>query len=180
MEKYLVRDIMIPLEKYPHITRACTLRQAVVEMDKCQIVRGERQSLPRVVLVFSENLSELCGMVRRRDILRGLTPRFLIAKPIEHTQRPFEIQIDPNLSEIAFDRMVRGIHKQADRPVSEVMIPIRAVVDYEDHLMKAIYEMVNMDTSLLPVIKEGKVAGVIRSVDVLHEVYQIIAKGPSV
>jgi predicted transcriptional regulator len=40
--------------------------------------------------------------------------------------------------------------------------------------MKAIYEMVDRNTSLLPVLESGNVIGVIRSVDVLNEVARIL------
>jgi hypothetical protein len=40
--------------------------------------------------------------------------------------------------------------------------------------MKAICEMVDRDTSLLPVLKDGNVIGVVRSVDVLAEIALII------
>ena len=50
----------------------------------------------------------------------------------------------------------------ADRLVGDFMIPIPATIDYEDHLTKAIYEMVDQNTSLLPVLKDGKVVGVVR------------------
>jgi predicted transcriptional regulator len=40
--------------------------------------------------------------------------------------------------------------------------------------MKVIYEMVDNNLSLLPVLKAGKVVGVVRSVGVLHEVAKIL------
>jgi signal-transduction protein with cAMP-binding, CBS, and nucleotidyltransferase domain len=40
--------------------------------------------------------------------------------------------------------------------------------------MKAIYEMVSLNQSLLPVEQDGRVLGVIRSVDVFHELAQLL------
>jgi hypothetical protein len=40
--------------------------------------------------------------------------------------------------------------------------------------MKAIYEMVTMNTSLLPVLKDDNVVGVLRSVEVLNAIAAII------
>jgi predicted transcriptional regulator len=54
------------------------------------------------------------------------------------------------------------------------MIPMKATIDHDDHLMKAIYEMVDQNTSLLPVLKDESVVGVVRSVDVLNEIALII------
>jgi predicted transcriptional regulator len=40
--------------------------------------------------------------------------------------------------------------------------------------MKIIYEMIRTDLSMLPVMKEGRVVGVVRSVDVLNEISEIV------
>jgi signal-transduction protein with cAMP-binding, CBS, and nucleotidyltransferase domain len=70
--------------------------------------------------------------------------------------------------------VVKGMREQAERPVSDVMMPIQATVDVEDHVMKAIYEMVENNLSLLPVLRDNKVVGVIRSVEVFHEISKLI------
>jgi predicted transcriptional regulator len=54
------------------------------------------------------------------------------------------------------------------------MRPIKETVDYEDHLGKVIYEMVDNSLSFVPVLKEGKVVGVVRTVDVFREVASIV------
>jgi CBS-domain-containing membrane protein len=168
-----VGDVMIPLNNYPHIPYWFTIRQAIIEMDKHEIECGGRRSLPRVVLVFDEKY-QLLGMVRRRDIMRGLEPKTLVSQPLEYRKKLFDIKTDPNLSEMSFDKMLKGIKEQAERTVNEVMQPIKVTAEFEDHLVKAIYEMVDNNVSILPVLKEQKVVGVLRSVDLLHEVAQLL------
>ena len=48
-------------------------------------------------------------------------------------------------------------------------------IDYDDHIMKAIYEMVDQNTSLLLVRKDDDIVGVVRSVDVLSEIALIVS-----
>jgi signal-transduction protein with cAMP-binding, CBS, and nucleotidyltransferase domain len=86
----------------------------------------------------------------------------------------FDVKVDPNLAELSYDHLLEGMRKRADRPVSDVMLHIVETVDYNDHIGKVIYELVDNNLSLLPVLKEGKVVGVVRSVDVLHEVAQLL------
>jgi predicted transcriptional regulator len=162
-------DIMIPLDQYPHIPYWFTLRQAMIAMETAELEREGRKSLPRVVLVFDEKY-QLMGMVGRRDILRGLEPDFLLEKPVKHRMQLFDVKVDPNLSEISFDKIIAGVRDRAERPVSEVMVPIAATVNYEDHIVKVIYEMNIHNLSLLPVLKDNKVVGVVRTVDVFHEI----------
>jgi CBS-domain-containing membrane protein len=138
-------------------------------IETSELERDGRKSLPRVVLVFDEKY-QLMGMVRRRDILRGLEPDFLSQKPISYRRKLFDVKVDPNLSEISFDKIIFGVRERAERPVSEVMIPIETTVDYEDHIVKVIYEMNQHDLSILPVLRDNKVVGVVRTVDVFHEI----------
>lgn len=166
-------DIMIPLDSYPHIPYWFTLRQAIAELEKTEFDINGRKSLPRVILVFDEKY-QLMGMLRRRDIMRGLEPKHLLSKPMEYRKKLFDVKVDPNLSELNYDKFLKEIKEQAERPVSDVMLPIVATVNHDDHLIKVIYEMVDNNLSLLPVLKNDKVVGVVRSVDVFHEVAKYV------
>ncbi|MHC4663456.1 MAG: CBS domain-containing protein [Planctomycetota bacterium] len=176
MQDKLVRDVMVPLEEYPHVTVSNTLREAVQEIGKFQILRRKRTSLPRVALVFDDGFSEIQGILRRRDIMRGLEPRFLTAKTPDVQEKYFEVEIDSNLSEMSHDKIADIMQSRSVKPVKEFMSPIKATVNADDHIMKAVYEMVDRNTSLLPVLEGEGVVGVIRSVDALFEIALIIAK----
>jgi CBS-domain-containing membrane protein len=173
MEMKRAGDIMIPLDEYPHLPYWFTLRQATAELEKSEVEIDGRKSLPRVVLIFDEKY-QLMGMARRRDIMRGLEPEFLMSRPIESRKTLFDVKVDPNLSELSYDKLLQGMRRQAERPISDVMRPILATVDVEDHLVKVIYEMVDRGVSVLPVLKEGKVVGVVRSVDAFREIAEIL------
>lgn len=163
-----VVEIMIPLAHYPSVHPDDPLRHAVATIEEARLEVGLRPSLPRVLLVV-ENGAELVGLLRRRDIMRGLEPRFLVSQRMEYQKKFFDVAVDPNLSELPFDRVVKGIRAQADRPVRDVMRLVEATIHPDDHIMKAVYEMVSLNCSLLPVVQEKRVLGVIRSVDVFHE-----------
>ncbi len=167
-----VRHFMIPLDDYPDISTTDTLRDAIGEMDRAQLeVRG-RKSLPRCLLVFDED-DALVGLLRRRDVMRGLEPKVLVDRPLEYRKKAFDIDVDPNLSELSFDQVRRGVGEQAGRPVSDVMQPIRWTVQADDHCVKAVYECVTCSVATLPVLDGDEVVGVVRSVDLLHELAQI-------
>ncbi len=169
MNKKLVQDIMVPLDEYPCIPETLALRDAISEM-AVQILRKGQLSLPRVALVFDDSFSELLGVLRRRDIMRGLEPRFLAGGSPEYQRKLFNVRIDPNLAELSYDKVIARIRKRADRLVREFMIPIKATIDHDDHIMKAMNEMVDQNTSLLPVLEDDRIVGVVRSVDVLSEI----------
>lgn len=166
-------NIMIPIEKYPNIFHTCTLRQAAEMMEAASLMVAGRKSLPRALIVFDEEYHPL-GTVRRRDILRGLEPKFLRTMSLPHRKQMFEIDVDPNLVDFSRGKIGKAIQEQAEQHVSDVMRPIVTTVDYSDHLAKVIYKMLKMDLCLIPVLKDGKVVGVVRSVDVFHEVADIL------
>ena len=168
-----VRDVMIPLDRYPTVRDTTTLREAVDVLEHAQIEVDGRKSLPRVLLVF-DAIDVMVGYVRRRDLMRGLEPKFLVVQPLAYRKKLFDIAVDPNLSELPHDRVVTGIREQASRPVSDVMQPVEIVIQANDHIMKAVYEMVSRDLSLLPVLDGQRLVGVVRSVELFHELAEVL------
>jgi CBS domain-containing protein len=171
-EKLRAGEIMIPLARYPKVAPEATLRDAMVALSQAQLDMSGCKSLPRVVLVV-DGAGALVGLVRRRDIMRGLEPPFLAARPMEHREAQF-VAGDPALVELAYNRVVEGVRKQAKRAVHEVMKPIPATVDASANVVRAIYTMVNNRTSLLPVVQGSAVVGVLRSVELLEELRQLV------
>ncbi len=169
-------ELMIPLEEYPHVPYWFTLRQVVAIMEKTRVnprVPGT-PSLARYVLVFNESY-KLLGIVRRRDILRGLQPRFALTGPkLSGDKNPEGERENPAPPAIPYDALIKGLCEQAERPVSEVMLPMQFTVDFEDHIGKVIQKMVENNLSMVPVLKENMVAGVVRSVEVFHEIAKLI------
>jgi CBS domain-containing protein len=164
-------ELMIPLERYPHVPYWFSLRQVVAVLEKTKLLPEipGGPSLARYVLVFNESY-KLLGITRRRDILRGLKPHSLATVP---PPGPEGDPKDPS-GAVTFSKWMEGLGDQAERPVSEVMLPIQTTVNYDDHLLKVIQEMVENNISMIPVLKENMVVGVIRSVEVFHEIAELI------
>jgi len=173
MARKVAGDIMIPLDKYPHVPYHATLKEAVKVMEDSVITVGDCKSLPRALLVFDEK-HNLLGILRRRDILRALEPKFLKTMNLQTRKELFHVESDPDLLVLSTGRIARATREQAEHPVSEAMSPVVATCDYNDHVTKVIYRMVNFDQALLPVMKDRQVVGVVRSVDVFNEVARVL------
>ena len=157
-----VKDLMIPLEDYPHIPYWFTLRQAMAIIREAA-VKFEGAFEPRAVLVFDEKY-QLMGILTLRDIIKGLEPKFL--------QETSLVKMDPSLT-VLMGGHLGNMRAASQRPVSEVMSPIQATVDGSAPIVKALYLMIKENVGLMPVIQESKVAGMIRLSDLFNE----IAKG---
>jgi signal-transduction protein with cAMP-binding, CBS, and nucleotidyltransferase domain len=153
-----VKDLMIPLEDYPHIPSWFTLRQAMAIIREAAI-KFEGAFEPRAMLVFDDKY-QLMGILTIRDITTGLEPRLL-----QETSLVIEPRLTPNMKE----------HSQ--RPVSEVMSPIKATVDSNAPIFEPLHLMIKENVGLMPVIRAGKVAGMIRFSDLFNEMAKMVLAG---
>ena len=69
---------------------------------------------------------------------------------------------------------VKRIREQSERKVSEVMQPIVTTLEFDDPLMKALSEFIGHDLALAPVLRKGKVVGIVNTLCVAHELAQHI------
>jgi CBS domain-containing protein len=155
-----VKDLMIPLEDYPHIPYWFSLRQAMAIVRETAI-KYEGQFEPRAVLVFDEKY-QLMGILTLRDIIRGLEPRFM--------QETGLVKGDPNLAVLMGDLFGSGLKEASQKPVSEVMRPIKVTIQGADPIAKAIFMMIKEDVGMMPVIQDSKVAGMVRLSDLFKEI----------
>jgi len=166
-----VGDIMIPLDNYPHVPDRFTLAQAMIEMELGHIDTLGRKSIPRFLIVFNDK-NQLVGICRRRDLLRGLEPRFMQREDQRRTGPPYDVEFDPNLLDFNPGSIIEGMKRRAQRPVSDVMITDVITIGYEESVMKAVYMIVHRDVTCLPVIRNDEVVGVVRTVELFHEIVQ--------
>ncbi len=159
-----MKDLMIPLEDYPHIPYWFTLRQAMAIVKEMSI-KYEGQFEPRALLVFDEKY-RLLGILTLRDIIKGLEPRFM--------QETGLIKADPNLAVLMGDLFGPGLNEASQKPVSAVMSPIKINVQGNDPLPKAIFLMITENVGLLPVIQDSKVAGMVRLSDLFGEISKMV------
>lgn len=169
MKRLKAKDIMIHLDRYPQVTNNCSLRQAIIEMEKSQFEVDGRKSLPRVVLVFDEQY-RLMGMVRRRDILRGLGPDAMQETRERTGERDPGVRRDLHPPDEAGRTSFEELSQRGERPVSEVMTPIRVTLEHDVPLLEVANFMAINDVSIVPILKDGEVIGMARSTDVLHQI----------
>jgi CBS domain-containing protein len=159
-----VKELMIPLEDYPHIPYWFTLRQAMAIVREAAI-KFEGSFEPRAVLVFDEKY-QLMGMLTLRDIIKGLEPRFMHETAL--------VKADPNLTVLMGDLFGPGMREASQKPVSEVMSPIKITIAGGDSIAKAVFLMIQENVGMMPVVQDSKVAGMIRLSDLFTEISKLV------
>jgi signal-transduction protein with cAMP-binding, CBS, and nucleotidyltransferase domain len=154
----IVKDLMIPLEDYPHVPYWFTLNQAAMIIREAAI-KFEGSFEPRAVLVFDEKYG-LLGILTLKDIVRGLEG---------------DILGGPGGAALAWKDLVGPeLRRQAQKQVSEVMSPFKVTVNIGDSLVKAVSLMVQENVERIPVLADNKVAGMIRLADLFKEISQAL------
>jgi CBS domain-containing protein len=152
-EKHL-KDLVIPLSRYPHMPYWATLKEALVQLALAQkdLSLGDRR---RTVLVFDEAY-RLKGMLTQRNILSGIEPKFSEKVAEGYHMEWQDLFNKPNQEQLA-------------KPISDFMSPVKATVSVDDSLLKASHIMISQGLGLMPVMDGDKVAGVVRLQDIFME-----------
>jgi CBS domain-containing protein len=166
-----VADITVPLDEYPAVGLTATLHDAFQALTNQAHKAGHPY---RHVLVLNPN-NELVGLIGMRELLHGLFPDYLRS----HEHRHFEGASSEvaSLTTIWSDTCDAQCPVAAQRPVRDFMGPIRGPIDSQAPITLAAYLMVDHQTSLLPVIDQGRVIGVCRLTDVFQIAYEHIHHG---
>ena len=162
--KTKVKEIMVPLTNYPHMPYWFSLKQAVTMLRLAGAEDEHHKRAPRVVLVFDEKY-QLMGMLRKRDILRGLEPRYLGAGPKSADWPKMGTQ---ELCALWSD--LKASKEAAGAQVKEFMVPVKGTVGVDDPLTKAACMLLQDDVPVLAVMNGNKVAGIVTIEDVFEAI----------
>ncbi len=173
MQLPTAQELMVPLHAYPHVRSDSTLRQALDTLAAAHIEMHEESSLPRILLVFDQD-DALLGLVRRRDILKGLSPRWFSRPDAQHPEAVFDVELDENIGEVLADKVVSRFRDRSECSIEAYTQQISGTVKKDDSLIRLVNIMVEKGYHMLPVLDEEHVIGVVRSVEVLWAVNHLL------
>jgi CBS-domain-containing membrane protein len=155
---------MIPLEDYPHIPHWFTIRQAMAIVREAAI-KFEGSFEPRAILVFDERY-RLMGILTFLDMIKGLDPKSLEDADLAEQES----------GSLGFIAAIFGPHlkEKSQRPVNEVMSPIRVTVTGNAPIVQAFNLMMKENLVRIPVMEGERVTGMIRLGDLFTEVTQAV------
>ena len=150
-QKKNIKELVTPLENYPHLPYWATLKEALIQLGSAL-----EDGINRV-LVFNEAY-KLIGILTPSDILRGIEPTFG--------------QCFKERAEFWSDLLSTATNERMMEPVKRFMSPARVAIDAEDSLFKALHIMVSEKQPLLAIQEHGKIIGVIKLDDVFREIVE--------
>ncbi|MDD3813666.1 MAG: CBS domain-containing protein [Desulfocapsaceae bacterium] len=162
----LVRDVTIPLDRYPHLNENQTLQDAITEIRSFAV--GEKDRIRYSCLLIVNDRNQLVGRVTLKDLLHGLAPRLVEATKVEKFEgKSTEF---PNLAILMEDSFFTDCRQQSQKKIGEFMSKIPLFMKADFPLFKALAMMLNTENSILPVVDGDQIIGVIRMEEIFAEI----------
>lgn len=162
----VVRDLVIPLERFPHLFEHQTLHDAVEVLNSYTCEGDDRLGYADLLILNDRN--QLSGRVKLADMLLSLDPRLKEVSKI----RAFEGKGSdfPDLITLWEDSFFVECKKWSHIHIRDLISPIKHIVKGGDPVLRALALMISTKDAVLPVIDEGRVIGVIRMKEIFKSI----------
>jgi CBS domain-containing protein len=171
-----VASLMIPLERYPHLRAEAPLREAI-RLIYQGLAKPELSGFRRALVLGKDNV--LVGIINMPVLLRGLEPELLRTEP-GGAFKGYASRPGPESGmavQVFWERVfTQGFGPEPERPVGEVAKPISVTVAPGDKLARALHLMLTEKLLVLPVIKDNRVLGVVRLIEIFGRVVASLEK----
>lgn len=160
----VIRDIVIPLDRYPQLNEKQTLQEAIQAF---KTFRAEQQDHPCYAgLLVVNDQNQLVGKLSLIDIMHGLAPRLVDASNVEKFEgKDAEY---PNLAFLYEDSTVAECGKNQQKSVKSLLQAIDFSLPADTHILKALVMMTHRNDFNVPVTEDGTIIGILR----LEEIFK--------
>ncbi|WP_028581177.1 CBS domain-containing protein [Desulfogranum japonicum] len=175
-EPATIRELVIALEKYPHINENATLDEAIASCKEIQ-ADGSEKVRQKVLLVVND-ADQLVGKLSIVDIMKGLAPHLLSETKVEKFDGK-----TADFTDLAFlleESTFLECGKNRNRIVKPLLHPIDLVLTPDTHLLNALVLMSKHKESIVPVKENGTVLGVLRCEEIFLAMCNTYCKLPGV
>jgi predicted transcriptional regulator len=167
VDKLVVRDVLIPIEQYPHLNENKSLHDAIKVVQS--FTEGKSDRLKYAELLVVSDACHVVGKVTIVDILYGMAPRLAMAKRVEKFEG--KGSSFPNLAILLEDTFLKECSMQLLHPIKNFMKDVGEHVKVDTSMLKALMIMLNSQEYNLPVVDGDQIIGVIRLEEIFSEMY---------
>ncbi len=184
MNKFTVKDLMVPLSEYATVQEGSTLFDAVLALEKAQ-EEFDYEHTPyhhRAVLILNKD-KKVIGKLSQLGVLRAMLPKNELIQQIEDISRfGFSTSLINSLREKyrLEESILDGIYKKAIQMKVEDYMQTPSEGEYVDEktsIDTAMYQIV-IGTHLSLIVTRGdKIVGLLRMSDVFAAVFHAMKSG---
>lgn len=161
MEKK-VKDIMVPIERYPTVPGGGSVKDAVAVLSKAL----EAGTCAGNTLVLVTENNTLVGIVGFKEMMQAVEPTVFKGG----TYRGWTVS-----GEWSSPLFLKGLFTEKCRALSElkvrdIMGPVTHLLNSDDTLIKAVHTLVSGGYEAIPVWQDGRVVGMLGSMEVIDEI----------
>ncbi|MEA3469210.1 MAG: CBS domain-containing protein [Thermodesulfobacteriota bacterium] len=163
-ETSVIRDIIIPLDRYPHLNENQTLQEAIQTFMSFRA--GEKDRLLYAGLLVVNDKNQLVGKLSLIDILHGLVPRLVDAAKVDKFEgKDTEF---PNLAFLYEEKTFAGCGKNQQNPIKPLLQAINFSLPADTHILKALVMMSHRNDFNVPVTDNGAIIGILRLEEIFN------------
>ncbi len=153
-----IRDLVIPIELYPHLNENQTLQEAIQSFISFRA--GQQERLHYNMLFVINDLNQLVGKLFLMDIMHGLAPHLLEDTKVDKFEGQKGDYLD--LAYLYEKSTFTECGKNRDKPIKPLMQGIDFSLPADTHILKALVLMSNRNDFDIPVTDSGTIIGVLR------------------
>jgi len=181
MQKFLVRDVMVPLERYATIHEDRLLIDAIDALEKAQKSFEESPYVHRAILVYDDN-KKIVGKVTQWDVIKCLEPKYetfgdmrstslsgvspMLIKSMMEKYSLWQVDLDVICSRVAGKKIKDIMYKPAEGEKIEA----------DATLGEALHNFIIGHHQSLLVTKDSEIIGILRLVDVFKLICEKVKK----
>lgn len=176
MEKFLIKDLMVPISEYATVSEGATMFEAYLALEKAQEEYDHNKYRHRAVLILDKN-KRVIGKVGQLDVLRALEPKNQQFELFEDIRKyNFSSQFIMNLREqhlMQSEPLTDICRKAALIKVEDIMrAPTEGeYVEEDTSLSTAIHQLVRGSHMSLLVTRGPEIVGILRLTDVFAAIF---------
>lgn len=163
-----VKDIMTPIEEYSTVRADTTVKDAIAVLKKSLCPDDLNNGKAHRSILVLDNNGEIAGILTLRSLLKAIEPQF--------------IKVDQWAVPVFWEGLFTDrCREEAAKKVGDIMIPVKLIsLDAEDTIIKAVHAMITHKLGSLPVVKDNKIVGMVRSTGIFQEISNLVAGQPGI
>jgi hypothetical protein len=175
MNDKTVKDLMVPLDEYPHVRENTTLLDAALALDKAQRNLPAGRQPYRAVLVVGQD-DQVIGKIGQLMFLRALEPRYGVLGDLEKLSRAgVSTELITSMMDhyrLFQDNLSDLCRRAGSMKVADVMHPVAESIDEGAPLSEGIHQLVIGQTLSILVRRNGRITGLLRLSDLFDAIVE--------